>query len=108
MQSIELEAEVARQQLEKIFASPAFARNRRLSQFLRFVVQRHLESRDHELKEAVIGIEVFGRKPDYNPKFDPIVRTEARRLRARLSGYYEAAGAGDTVVIELPKGGYVP
>src|SRR5262249_18533659 len=62
----------------------------------------------HELKESVIGAEVFGRKPDYNPKRDPIVRTEARRLRERLSQYYEGVGANDGVKIELPKGGYVP
>ena len=78
------EVDAARSQLEKILASPGFARNERLSRFLRFVVERHLEGRDHELKESVIGTEIFGRKPDYNPKNDAIVRTEARRLRALL------------------------
>ena len=72
------------------------------------MVERHLEGRDTEIKESVIGVEVFGRKPDYNPKLDPIVRTEARRLRVRLTEYYQGVGAGDPVVIELPKGGYVP
>jgi tetratricopeptide (TPR) repeat protein len=56
----------------------------------------------------VIAIEVIGRQPDYNPKLDPVVRTEARRLRARLSEYYEDSFASDQIVIELPKGGYVP
>src|SRR6202012_5665221 len=58
--------------------------------------------------ESVIGTEVFGRAADYNPKSDPIVRTEARRLRTRLGEFYQRAGAGSTVIIELPKGGYVP
>src|SRR5262245_35673662 len=95
-------------QLERILQSPGFSRNDRLSRFLRFVVERHLEGRDNELKESLIAIEAFGRPPDYDPKRDPIVRAEASRLRARLSEYYLAQGKDDAVVIELPKGGYVP
>ena len=56
----------------------------------------------------MIGTEVFGREPSYDTKADPVVRTEARRLRARLAKYYDGPGAGDTLVIDLPKGGYVP
>src|SRR5579871_3403065 len=97
-----------RRQLERILESELFARSDQLSRFLRFIVERHLEGRNEELKESVIGVEVFGRKPDYNPKFDPIVRTEARRLRARLGDYYTNGGKRDPLVIGLPKGGYVP
>jgi TolB-like protein/Flp pilus assembly protein TadD len=79
-----------------------------LSRFLRFVVERNLEGKDSELKESVIGIEVFGRRPDFDPRRDPVVRTEAGRLRSRLSEYYVGEGKADAVVIELPKGGYVP
>src|SRR5229473_879318 len=108
MSSVELEAGTAKRQLERVLASPGFAYNKRLSRFLRFVVEWHLEGRDHELKESVIAIEVFERRPDYNPKQDAIVRTEAGRLRARLSEYYIGDGRDDAVVIELPKGGYTP
>jgi len=79
-----------------------------MSRFLRFVVERHLEGRDEELKESLIAIGVFGRPPGYDSKQDPIVRTEASRLRARLSEYYLGEGKGDSLAIELPKGGYVP
>src|SRR5215831_3662856 len=108
MSVAESEVQDARRQLGSLLESSLFARSEQLSRLLRFLVERHLEARDHELKESVIGIEVFGRKPDYNPKFDPIVRTEARRLRARLGEYYKSSGAGDSIIIELPKGGYVP
>jgi TolB-like protein len=108
MASADSEALTARRQLERVIASSGFARNERLSRFLRFVVERHLEGRDHELKESVIAVEIFGRSPDYDPKHDPIVRTEAGRLRARLAEYYIGEGAGDALVIELPKGGYIP
>src|SRR5437016_8863292 len=74
-------------QLERILASPGFARNERLSRFLRFVIERHLGGRDEEIKESLIAIEVFGRPPDYDPKRDPIVRAEASRLRARLGEF---------------------
>src|SRR6516162_7040285 len=108
MPTEEAEGQAARRQLDRILASPGFARNERLSRFLRFVVERHLEGRDAELKESLLAIEVFGRPPDYDPKQDPIVRTEASRLRARLSEYYLGNGKDDPLVIELPKGGYVP
>src|SRR5579864_4302253 len=108
MPAVELEGEAVRRQIERVLESPGFARNERLSRFLRFVFDRHLEGRDRELKESVIGVEVFGRDPGYNPQSDPIVRTEARRLRARLGEYYQGAGAESSVIIDLPKGGYVP
>jgi TolB-like protein len=97
-----------RRELEKVLESVLFTRSDQLSRFLRFVVERHVQGRHEELKESVIGVEVFGRDPDYNPRFDPIVRTEARRLRARLSEYYTNGGKSDPLVIDLPKGGYVP
>jgi serine/threonine-protein kinase len=100
--------EVARRELERVLASSGFARNERLSRFLRFVVERSLEGKESELKESVIAIEVFGRRADYDPKLDSIVRTEAGRLRARLAEYYAGEGSADPVVIELPKGGYTP
>jgi serine/threonine-protein kinase len=56
----------------------------------------------------VLAVEVFDRKPDYDPKLDAIVRTEAVRLRSRLSAYYAGEGRGDPVIVELPKGGYKP
>src|SRR5579864_58117 len=108
MPTAESEVGAARRQLERVLASPGFSRNERLSRFLRFVVDQHLAGRDQELKESVIAIEVLGRSPDHDPKRDSIVRTEAARLRARLSEYYLGEGKADPLVIELPKGGYVP
>src|ERR1700676_1253016 len=108
MPSIESEAQAVRRQLERVLESPGFARNERRSRFLRFVVEGHLNGKDHELKESVIAVEVFGRSPDFDSRLDPVVRTEAIRLRARLSDYYLKDGKADALVIELPKGGYVP
>src|SRR6516162_3867439 len=102
------DAEMLRDELDRVLSSACFARSERLSQLLRFLVERHMEGREDELKESVIGVEVFGRRPDYDPKLDSTVRTEAVRLRARLSKYYSSEGSQNPLVIELPKGGYVP
>ncbi|MCC6340797.1 MAG: hypothetical protein IT166_01285 [Bryobacterales bacterium] len=79
-----------------------------MCRFLRFTVEKAMEGHADELKEYLIGIEVFDRKPMYDPRVDPIVRVEARRLRAKLREYYSSAGAGDPIRIEFPTGGYVP
>src|SRR5262252_6674971 len=104
----QINGQAVRNQLEQVLSSAGFARNARLSGFLRFLVERHLEGRDAELKESLIAIQVFDRRPDYDPKQDAIVRTEAVRLRARLRRYYAGEGSRAPVIIELPKGGYVP
>ena len=85
MSSTEPSGQSVRQQLEGILGSPGFARNERLSSFLRYVVEGHLDGKDDELKESVIAVEVFGRSPDFDSRLDPVVRTEAVRLRALLS-----------------------
>jgi hypothetical protein len=84
MATAQAEPEAIRRELDRVLSSPGFSRNDRQSQFLRFLVERHLAGKDSELKESVIAVEVFGRDADYDPKLDAIVRTEAVRLRARL------------------------
>jgi TolB-like protein/Tfp pilus assembly protein PilF len=100
--------EPVRTQLQKVLSSRGFSRNDRLSGFLRFVVEQELSGRGDELKESIIGVEYFGRRPDYDVRQDSVVRNEAGKLRARLAEYYVAEGAADGLIIELPKGGYKP
>jgi serine/threonine-protein kinase len=94
--------------LEKISASQRFASSERLCRFLRFAVEEALAGNTDKLKETVVGAEVFGRKVDYDPRLDAVVRIEAVKLRARLKEYYGNEGRDDAVRIEMPKGGYVP
>jgi adenylate cyclase len=102
------DSELIRSELERILASEGFARNDRLSGFLRYVVEEEISGRGDQLKESLVGVEAFGRRPDYDARQDSVVRTEAARLRTRLAEYYANGGATDPVVIELPKGGYKP
>lgn len=100
--------EMVRQQLDRILAGPTFQQVDRLRRFLNFVVLECVEGRRDNLKEYVVGIQVFGKEPSFDPRTDPVVRVQARRLRARLERYYAEEGQADEVVIELPKGGYAP
>jgi serine/threonine-protein kinase len=95
-------------ELERILSSSHFARSEGLSKLLRFLVERQIEGRSSELKESLIGVDVYGRKPDYDPKLDSTVRSEIARLRTKLATYYANEGHLDPLVIELPKGGYIP
>ncbi len=104
----EIPAEQIRAELDKILASPGFVNADRLSRFLRYAVEETLEGQTDKLKETLLGIEVFGRRPTYDPRVDAVVRTEAVKLRARLKDYYDSDGRADPVRIDVPKGGYVP
>jgi len=97
-----------RQELERVLSSACFARSEGLSRLLRFLVEGQQEGREAELKESTIGVEVYGRKPDYDPRRDSTVRSEVKRLRALLTKYYATEGSQNLLVIELPKGGYLP
>ena len=68
-------------------------------------VARTVCRRGERLKEFVVGVEVFGKDSMFDPRNDPIVRVQARRLRAQLARYYAEGGQTDETVIELPKGG---
>jgi hypothetical protein len=94
--------------VDRIVESPHFSRSSRLIRFLRFTIDSMLEGRADELKERTIGIEVYGRPPEYDSREDSIVRSEAHRLRARLAAYYAREGVNDPILITLPKGSYVP
>lgn len=104
----ELNTDSIRAALDKILSSAGFANAERLSRFLRYTVEETLGGQTDKLKESLLGIEVFGRKPTYDPRVDAVVRTEAVKLRARLRDYYESDGQEDQIIIDLPKGGYVP
>ncbi len=100
--------EAVRQQLERVLASETFANTGRLSRLLRYIVERTVAGEGEHLKEYVLGVEVFDRGDQYDPRIDSIVRVEARRLRAKLEEYYVEAGARDAIVIAVPRGAYVP
>ncbi len=100
--------EEIRAELERILDSQTLAGSDQLKRFLRLIVDRTLNGHPELLKEYNLGLEVFHRPPNYDPKVDPIVRVQARRLRVKLGEYYASEGARNPFVIQIPKGAYVP
>jgi hypothetical protein len=96
-------AELAR--LLKSGDFPATERNR---SFLAYVVEKELAGQPEEITASLIAIRVFGRKENFNPNKDPIVRIEAAKLRRDLETYYLKSGRTNPLQISLPKGGYRP
>jgi len=96
------------EQLERILNTPPLVSSPSLSRFLRYIVEETTAGRSGAIKEYTLGLNVFDRGDEFNPRLDPIVRVQARNLRARLARYYETQGTEDPIRIELPKGTYVP
>jgi TolB-like protein/Flp pilus assembly protein TadD len=94
--------------LERLLAWPEIARSPQLGRFLDYIVQRTLEGNEASIKAYSIAVDVFGRAADFDPQADPIVRVQARRLRALLDDYYRGPGLGEATQIHLPVGRYVP
>lgn len=99
---------VVREQLNRILAHPLFTNSKRYPVLLAYTVEQTLLGNASELKERTIGVEAFGREPDYDVNLDPIVRTTAAEVRKRLIQYYYSPEHAGEFVIELPVGSYVP
>ncbi|MGI9401372.1 MAG: tetratricopeptide repeat protein [Rhizobiaceae bacterium] len=95
-------------QLERILTSSEFATSERRRNFLRFIVEETLAGRANRIKGYTIATKVFGRSDDFDPRTDPTVRLEARRLRRDIEHFYLTEGRDDPVKITIPKGSYVP
>lgn len=94
--------------LDAILASTQFRSSRRYPAMLRYVIEKALHGDGDSLKERTIGVEVFGRNPDYDTNADPVVRFSAGEVRKRLAQFYQEHGRDHTIEIELPLGTYVP
>ncbi|MEA2921660.1 MAG: hypothetical protein QOF07_1623 [Bradyrhizobium sp.] len=94
--------------LERMVASESFRTSPRLAAFLRFVVEVTLRGEGAHLKGYTIAVEAFGRSGDFDPQQDPIVRVEAARLRRVIQHYYAGPGAKDLLLIDIPRGRYIP
>jgi serine/threonine-protein kinase len=100
--------EAIREQITRILASEMFANSTRMQRFLALVVDYALSGRSSQLKEYLIGVEAFDKPSSFDPKADPIVRVEARRLRRKLKEYYDGPGSRDSLLVEFSKGSYAP
>ncbi len=104
----ELTAEMIYGQLDVLIHDEVFRSSKRSVAFLKFAVEQTLNGSADQIKERTIGIEVFGRDPDYETNIDHIVRTAATELRKRLATYYVDERHRAELRIELVPGSYVP
>ena len=94
--------------LERVIASVQLHRAPRLREFLSYVGHRSLKDGCSHVHEQEIGVEVFGRPEGYDTSVDNIVRANASELRKRIEAYFESEGLRETLLMEIPRGSYVP
>src|SRR6202040_2306232 len=97
-----------REQLRRLLAPSLFTNSKRYPVLLAYTVEQTLDGNADQLKERTIGVEAFGREPNYDVNLDPVVRTTAAEVRKRLIQYYYNPDHAGELVIELPLGSYVP
>jgi hypothetical protein len=106
--SSELEKVAVQQQLEKLLATPLFNFSKRYPSFLKYVVTHSLAGQTDQLKERILGVEIFGRQADYDTNTDPIVRVTAAEIRKRIELYYQDPKHSQEIRLYLPAGSYAP
>jgi hypothetical protein len=94
--------------VQRIASSQLLKSSSRLRDFLLYVGECAVRNAPEEATEQQIGIHVFGRAPGYNSSEDSIVRTHARLLRQKLTEYFAGEGATEQIIVEIPKGHYLP
>ena len=97
-----------REELRRVLESKYFANSPKKTRFLEFVCEQTFLGNGDKLNESLIGVEVYDRGVDFNPQADPIVRVQAHEIRRLLNKYYEEAGHGGLIRLDLPSGHYVP
>jgi len=103
-----LSPEQKRELVQRVVNSQAFSRAAAMRAFLLYITDHAILGRTERLKEQTIGAEVLGRKPNYDPADDNIVRVRAHELRGRLERYFASEGSDEQVLITIPRGTYVP
>jgi|ERR1043166_1760278 len=93
-------------QIQRIIASKAFKTSEVHRNLLNYLAEKSLAGEAHNLKEYTVGLDVFGKPASYDPRQESVVRMHVGRLRQKLAEYYRTDGAGDPVIVDLPKGGF--
>jgi len=108
MQAAGPPSELVLQSLGRILAGRQIATSESLQRLLRYTVEKTLAGLSSELKEYSIGVEALGRPPSFDPREDNIVRVQARKLRQRLTAYYNSDGLEEKCRIVFQPGSYTP
>lgn len=104
----ELKTDPRWQLVERVVRTEPFQRSAHLTPLLRYLAEQSIRGRHAALTERQIGRDVFGKPADYSTAEDSIVRVHVRQLRLRLHEYYAREGRNEKLVIDIPRGLYVP
>jgi len=100
--------DIEREELNWLLTSGVLGRSQNLAQMLKFICEKHFEGKESQITEHSVAVEALGRRSDFNPQSDTIVRVTAHLLRKRLQEVYEGEGAARPVHILIPPGQYAP
>lgn len=95
-------------QVQRVLSSPLFRSSQRCQALFRYITEHTLAGEAQTLKERTLGVDVFGRSPDYDTNADPVVRGTAGEIRKKLAQYYQDPLHDEELRIELRPGSYVP
>jgi hypothetical protein len=93
---------------QKVVRSHTFSRAAQLRAILLFVVRHAVLQPEEPIPEFEIGYRVLGRRSDFNPLDDNIVRVQMGHLRRKLEQYFSTEGSAEEVIIFIPQGTYKP
>jgi hypothetical protein len=93
---------------QRAVRSHTFSRAAQLRAILLFVVRLAIIHPEEPIPEFEIGYRVLGRRKDFNPLDDNIVRVQMGHLRRKLEQYFSTEGSEEEVAIFIPQGSYKP
>ncbi len=106
--SPETGAEAERQELDWLLTSGVLGRSGNLTRVLKYICEERFAGRGNQIKEYTIATEALGRRPDFDPNSDTIVRVTFHSLRKRLLEVYKNEGADRPMRLVVPPGHYDP
>jgi hypothetical protein len=94
--------------LQRIVATHPFQKSERFRNLLSYLVEKSIHGKPGDFNESKIGVQIFHRPADYSPVEDSTVRVHIRQLRLKLHEYFDSEGRNETLILEIPKGGFTP
>src|SRR5215471_15568753 len=97
-----------RELVARIVTSESFVKSPRLRDLFLHLSESALRDPASTLTEQQVGVAVFNRPAGYDTSADTVVRVQASAVRKRLKYYFLSEGLQEPLVVELPRGSYVP
>ena len=94
--------------VNRVAASEPFAKSPRLRELFTYLAECALRDPHSPVTEQQVGVAVFNRSAGYDTSSDTVVRVQASEVRKRLKYYFLSEGLNDPLLMELPRGSYLP